>query len=81
MKGCNLSGQCSFFRNLSLEDDLADYFLALFCEGNFTTCARYEAALANRNVPVPDGLFPNEKAFFSLFATTAPGLKRVKAEG
>lgn len=70
MKGCELAGQCSFFQNLAQQEDLADYFLSLFCEGNFTTCARYEAALDTAGTPVPEWIFPNEKDFLSLFATT-----------
>jgi hypothetical protein len=70
MKECELSGQCSFFRNIAQQEELTDYFLGLFCEGNFASCARYEAAFATANGTVPDGLFPNEKDFRSLFPAT-----------
>jgi len=68
MKECELTEQCSFFRNIAQQEELADYFLSLFCEGNFTTCARYEASLAATGGTVPDGIFPNEKDFTSLFS-------------
>lgn len=72
MQQCALLSQCSFFETLATDQsELVDYFLSLYCQGDYADCARYEAACAVGQERVPLDLLPNERMFTSLVAVAA----------
>ncbi|OGQ86229.1 MAG: hypothetical protein A2512_07600 [Deltaproteobacteria bacterium RIFOXYD12_FULL_56_24] len=71
MRHCNLAKQCAFFAVRDEGKEMHDYLTGRYCTGNFSDCARYQAALDMGQELVPDDMFPNEEAFVSLFAWSA----------
>ena len=60
MATCEFCDTCSFF-NEEFQDNpvTKDFLCSSYCNGHFTTCARYKIAMSNGILDVPHDLLPD----------------------
>ena len=69
MATCEFSDSCSFFKEEFRNNPHANEFLCNnYCNGDFTTCARYKIALSDGIDNVPPDLLPDPLKCLKCFA-------------
>lgn len=61
MANCKILNICPFFNNkMGMEALAADFYKKKFCQGDYSSCARYTLYTTLSNNEVPLDLYPNE---------------------